>query len=124
LAEILSESNPKISFPFIRALGSIGTRNAVLADALDIALTGKAGTQPKRVTGTVGFAYLWPPFFFAASKRNEAQNLTLDDSLEIYGAEKITGPDGQHLRLILRAEVPSKIAVSLKNVSPSDGTGS
>ncbi len=118
LSAAFQQSHRDINVEIVLGLGSGGAKRAVLQDALNIAVTSKAGKDVETAQGAVVTGYGRTPFVFATFRDNKASGLTSLDILNIYAGKTNTWPDGNRLRLILRPESDSDTEV-LKRMSPA-----
>ena len=107
LSAAFQSSHPGIKVEVVLGLGSNGAKKALMQDALHIAVTSKAGTDPEAVQGGVAIEYGKTPFVFATARDNSAVGLTTVDILNIYSGKTNTWPDGKRFRLVLRPETDS-----------------
>lgn len=118
LIEAFEKSNPNVNVIIVPGLGSGGARKAVLAAAIDLGVTGRAGKAAEKLEGAVAIEYGRTPLIFATSKKNSVSGLTAQEVVDIYNGKIITWPNGERLRLILRPASDSDTAV-LKSISPA-----
>lgn len=118
LTEAFKKLHPNANVVIVPGLGSGGGRRALLAGALDIAVTGKAGEGVEKLEGTVAVLYGRIPVVFATSKKNSASALTTEQIVAIWNGKTTAWPNGQRLRLILRPATDSDTEV-LKSISPA-----
>ncbi len=113
------KENPKAAeVAIVPGLGSGGGKKALMGGALDIAVTSRPGQELEKLDGAVVYLYGRAPFVFAASKKVRASDLKTRDLIDIYNGKKISWPDGERLRLILRPETDSDTEL-LKSISPA-----
>lgn len=117
-ARAFQEKHPEITFRFAPSLGSGGGIKAVLASALDIALSARPVSDDERKQGAASVEYARTPFIFVTSHKGKAWDLTLEQLVSIYAGETKTWPDGAPLRLILRP-VGDVDTAYLKAMSPA-----
>jgi len=118
LADAFKKSHPEAKVIVVPSLGSGGGKRALLAGAIDIAVTSKAGKDTEKLDGAVAVPLGKTPFVFATSKKNPVSALTTQDLVDIWNGKTTAWPDGSRLRLILRPESDSDTEV-LKRISPA-----
>lgn len=118
LAEAFRKSHPEAKIIVVPSLGSGGGRRALLAGAIDIAVTSKAGKDAEKLEGAVAVLLGRTPFVFATSKKNAASALTTQELVDIWNGKTTAWPDGRRLRLILRPASDSDTDM-LKRISPA-----
>lgn len=119
LAQAFQQQDPHIRLIFPPTLGSTGGIKAVLAGAIDLALSSRPLTAEEIQRGAVAHLYARTPLVFATADKQQAAatRFTLNDITRIYGGEITTWPDGKPLRLVVRPEIDYD-AVLLKQMSP------
>jgi phosphate transport system substrate-binding protein len=118
LAGAFKKSHPVKDFVFVYGLGSAGARDALLARAIDVAVTSQPGNRPENMPDATIIKYGQSPFIFATSKSNSASGLTDEEVLAIYSGKVTAWPNGKRLRVILRPDTDSDTVV-LKSISPA-----
>ena len=120
LAQAFQRQDPQIQVVFPSTLGSTGGIKAVLAGAIDIALSTRPLTPKETQGGAVAHLYARTPFVFATPDKQEAAaaHFTLNDIAAIYAGTNSTWPDGSPLRLVVRPESDYDSDL-LKNMSPA-----
>jgi phosphate transport system substrate-binding protein len=117
-AKAFHKKHPEISFRFAPSLGSSGGIKAVLAGALDLALSARPVSDDERKQGAVSVEYARTPFIFVTSHKGKELDLTLDRLVSIYAGETKAWPDGAPLRVVLRPAGDADTAY-LKAMSPA-----
>lgn len=119
LAQAFQKQEPQIHIVFPPTLGSTGGIKAVLAGAIDLAMSTRPPTPEEIQRGAVAHPYGRTPFLFATPDKQEAAaaRFTLNDIAMIYAGKITTWPDGKPLRLVVRPEIDYD-AVLLKQMSP------
>lgn len=102
VAKAFGKRHPEITITFVPSLGSSGGIKAVLAGALDLALSSRPLSDDERKKGAVDVEYATTPFVFVVSRKGAGADLTLENLTAIYGGEMKSWPDGTPIRLILR----------------------
>ena len=117
-AKAFHKKHPEISFRFAPSLGSSGGIKAVLAGALDLALSARPVSDDERKQGAVSAEYTRTPFIFVTSHKGKELDLTLERLVSIYAGETKDWPDGAPLRVVLRPAGDADTAY-LKAMSPA-----
>ena len=117
LGEAFREIHPGIRVELFPGMGSSGAVKAVLAGRLDIGLTGRTLSGEERAQGAIETRYARTPFVFGVNRTLKMTGLTLEGLAAIY-AGKRDWEDGERIRLVLRPQADSDIAV-LKSMSPA-----
>jgi phosphate transport system substrate-binding protein len=117
LSAAFQSAHPGIKVEVVLGLGSNGAKKALLQDALQIAVTSKAGNDSEALQGAVATEYGKTPFVFASARDNSVPGLTTSDIFYIYSGKTNTWPDGKRLRLVLRPETDSDSEM-LQSMSP------
>lgn len=119
LAQAFEQQNPNIRIIFPPTLGSTGGIKAVLAGAIDLAISGRALSPAEIQGGAVAHVYGRTPLVFATPDQHEAAtaHFTLHDFALIYEGKITTWPDGTPLRLVARPRVEYD-NILLKAMSP------
>ena len=120
-ARAFQQKYPEIKFRFAPSLGSSGGIKAVLAGALDLALSVRPVSDDERKQGASSVEYARTPFIFVTSHKGKTWDLTLEQLVSIYIGETKAWPDGAPLRLILRPAGDADTAY-LKAMSPAMDT--
>jgi phosphate transport system substrate-binding protein len=117
VAGAFQKKHPEVTFRFAPSLGSSGGIKAVLAGALDIALSARPVSDDERKQGAISREYARTPFIFVTSHKGKKLDLTLEQLVSVYAGETKAWPDGAPLRLILRPAGDADTAY-LKAMSP------
>jgi phosphate transport system substrate-binding protein len=117
LGTAFKQQHANVDLVVVPGLGSSGGRKALLAGALDVAVTSRPGSGGEKIGGAVAYPYGTSPFIIAVPQRSAVAELSLQDVVDIYGGKKTTWPNGERLRLILRPLADSDSEV-LKSLSP------
>lgn len=107
LGQAFKTQYPQVDIVVVPGLGSGGGRRALMAGALDVAVTARPLAGVERVEGAQAKLYGRSPFILAVAPKTPVVNVTLQDVVEIYGGKKITWSNGERLRLILKPETDS-----------------
>ncbi len=116
LADEFVRTRPDISVVIPDSLGSGGGIKAVLAGALDIALTSRQLKPKEQNAGAKSTRYATTPFVLVTpvSPSNAAPGLTSEELVKAFSGEPVHWSDGTPIRIILRNEKDSstKILIS------------
>lgn len=91
MAQEFAKSGARTEVNVLPAIGSGGAIKAVLAGALEIALTSRPLTRDERERGAVEVEYARTPFLFATSAANPAVNVTRAELAELYSGKRRPG---------------------------------
>ena len=108
LGEAFVKANPGITVEVLPSLGSGGGVKAVLAGAIDLALTSRLLNDKERAAGARETAYATTLTVFITGQNNALTDLTSAGLIEIYGGTRTTWADGSLIRLVLRPESESE----------------
>ncbi|MDP2026104.1 substrate-binding domain-containing protein [Sulfuriferula sp.] len=117
LGQAFNKIHPNVSVVIVPSLGSGGGIKAMLAGAIDLAISGRALKDTERAQGALATEYARTPFVFATGMRNSVSAITTHELVKIYTGETRTWPDGKPLRLVLRPENESDMDI-VKSLSP------
>lgn len=107
LGQAFNKAHPNVNVVIAPNLGSGGGIKAMLAGAIDLAISSRALEQSERAQGALATEYARTPFVFASAMRNNVSAITTRELVKIYKGETRTWPDGKPLRLVLRPESES-----------------
>jgi len=102
LAEAFKKAPNHSRVEILARLGNRGGMTALLAGALDIAVSAQLVTPAQSEQGLRGVELGRTPFVFATSSTNPVAGFTLPELVNIYDGKTLNWPDGSRLRLILR----------------------
>ena len=103
LGEQFRKNHPDITITVLPSLGSSGGIKALLAGALDIAISYKEPSgDEKKSKGLTAVKYAKTPFVFITHKTNKVSNITSQEVVDIYNGNTTFWPDDTPVRLILR----------------------
>ncbi len=117
LADAYRKTHPETKFTVLPSLGSGGGIKAVLAGAIQIAVSARPLETSEASRGASAFEYGRTPFVFAVPSKTKIDAITVKDLVEIYSGARDRWPDGARIRLVLRplGDTDSEI---LKSISP------
>ena len=112
-----SRMHPDVKIDMGKPLGSSGAIKALLAGALDIALTSRPLTDQEMKQGANRMALGKTPVAIIAGRNVAQKGVTTRDLEEIYSGNMRKWPNGEEIRIVLRPheEVETKI---LRGLSP------
>lgn len=102
LGEAYVAAQPGTEITVLPSLGSSGGIKAMLAGAIQIAVTSRALTDTEINAGAVPVAYARTPFVFATASTNTTMGLSLQELVDIYAGKSVHWPDGTRIRLVMR----------------------
>ncbi len=116
LAEEFTARNPDIRVTTVHSLGSGGSIRAVVAGAIDLAVTSRPMNESERKLGAAEMEYARTPFVFAVSAKSKVTAITSADLANIYAGKMVTWADGDPVRIVLRpaSDIDTEI---IKNIS-------
>ncbi len=113
------ERRPRLDADPVRLkLGSNGSLRALAAGRIDLAITGRAPKPGDGEFRTIGFAVT--PQVLASAPRVAPQNLSRRDVVDLFAGRTRQWPDGETVRLVLRAPFESDVTV-LRELAPGMG---
>ncbi len=121
LAKAYQRSHHGVSIRIVPSLGSGGGIRALLAGAIDIALSARPLTRAEEAAGATAYEYGRTPFVFATANPAHAVSLSPARVVAIYAGEARQWPDKTPIRLILRPETDTDTAL-LEEMSPEMDT--
>jgi phosphate transport system substrate-binding protein len=84
------------------SLGSGGGLQALVAGAIDIAVTSRPMTDGERRPGALEIEYARTPFVFAVPSSASISAISTAELADIYAGKSMTWPDGTAVRIVLR----------------------
>lgn len=102
LAAPFAKSSPGSRLHVLPSVGSSGAFKAVSKGAIDVGISARPLRKSEYGLGLVAFPYARTPLVFAAGPRSGAADLTHAEAVRIYRGERLTWPNGERLRLVLR----------------------
>ena len=116
LADAFENANPGTIVEVLPSLGSGGGVKAVLAGAIDLALTSRPLKDKERAAGARETAYATTLTVFITGQNNALTDLTSAGLIEIYGGTRTTWADGSLIRLVLRPTSESEAVLVMTRV--------
>ena len=118
LAGAFEASHPDTRILVLPSLGSSGGIKALLAGAIQVAVSARPLTDAEAAMGAVQLPYGRTPFVFATHTDNPVSDLSLDALVDIYAGNLKNWPDGRRIRLVLRPLGDSDSAM-VRSISPA-----
>lgn len=115
LGGAVTAANPDIRVTVVASLGSGGSIRAVVAGAIDLAVTSRPMNESERDLGAVETEYARTPFVFAISTKSKVTAITSTELAAIYAGKMVKWPDGSPIRIVLRpaSDIDTEIVKSL-----------
>lgn len=109
--------HPQVRITIVPNLGSGGGIKAVLAGAIDLAMTSRTLKEVERQLGAVESEYARTPLVFAVAAKSPVNAITREELADIYAGARTKWPDGTPIRVILRpaSDIDSDM---VKSISP------
>ena len=104
LGEAFGKLSPPTRLEIQPSIGSSGGIKAVLAGALDIAISARPLKEAERTLGALEWAYAKTPLVLTTHKNIRQTELTRAEVIAIYDGTLKTWKDGATLRLVLRPQ--------------------
>lgn len=102
LADAYTAQDADIRVTVLPSLGTTGGIKALLAGAIDIALTLRTLNSTEAAGGATSVEYARTPFVFATAISNPTQEITTAELVDIYLGKQADWPDGGKIRLVIR----------------------
>lgn len=117
LIKAYTKAHPEVCVEMEKPLGSSGAIKALIAGALDIAVSSKILKPEEAAKGANSREYGKTPLTIVTGKKVTKTDITTKELEDIYSGKLRTWPNGEPIRLILRphADVDTKI---LEGLSP------
>lgn len=117
LADAYRKTVPGERISVLPSLGSSGGIKAVLAGAIQVAVSSRRLEPAEASQGASAFEYGRTPFVFAVPLKAEVEAITVKDLVEIYSGARGEWPDGTRIRLVLRPAGEADTDI-VKSISP------
>lgn len=117
LVQEFKKSHADVTVEVPPSLGSTGGIKAMLAGALDVAVSSRPLKAEERSKGAVEHEFGRTPFVFTTPRSTKASGLTTGQLADIYSGKTTTWPDGRQVRLVLRPVGESDTDL-VKSISP------
>lgn len=118
LGDAYRKDHLELKITVLPSLGSTGGIKAVLAGAIQIAVSSRPLKSSETSQGASAFEYARTPFVFAVPLKSLIKDITEKDLVDLYSGTRDRWPDGERIRLVLRpvGETDSDI---VKSISPA-----
>ncbi|MEO5339786.1 MAG: substrate-binding domain-containing protein [Magnetococcus sp. MYC-9] len=111
--------HPDVQFQFVLPpVGSSGAIKALMAQKLDVALSGRPLKKEEESAGLVQAWLGRSPFLFVVQQNAPVTRIGLSDLAEMYAGRQKFWPDGSRVRVVLRPLADADTAL-LKAISPA-----
>lgn len=118
LAAAYTKTHPQTSITVVPSMGSGGGIKALLAGALDLAVSSRALNASENKAGVEAVEYGRTPLVFATATSNKTQGVSTQFLVDAYSGKIDTWPDGHKLRLVMRPLGDSD-SETVKSLSPA-----
>lgn len=118
LAQAYARTRPELRLSVLPSMGSGGGIKAVLAGAIQVALSSRPLSAAEVQAGAVAVEYGRTPFVFATAVGNPVAGITSQNLVDFYAGKADTWPDGSKLRLVLRP-IGDSDSETIKAISPA-----
>lgn len=117
LGDAFSASRPDLRVEVLPSLGSSGGIKALLAGAIDIAVSSRPLKDDERDAGAEAELIARTPLAVVSHLSNRTETITIEELAAMYAGEVVTWPDGTPVRLVIRPkdETDTKL---LRGLSP------
>jgi phosphate transport system substrate-binding protein len=102
LANAYAHEDPGAKVSVLPSLGSGGGIKALLAGAIEIAVSSRALQDKERSQGALELEYARTPFVFATAATTKATGITITEVAGIYSGKIQNWPDGTRVWLVMR----------------------
>lgn len=120
LGDAYRKNHPEAVFVIPPSLGSSGGIKALMAGALDIAISSRPLKEHERAQSLQDVAFFETPFVLAADPQVDKKSISINELEKIYRGEIKSWPDGSRLRLVLRPKIEADTKM-LIGLSPEMG---
>lgn len=120
LGEAFRKVSPQTRIEIRPSIGSSGGIKAILAGALDIAISARPLKEEERALGALEWAYAKTPLVLATHQNSGQTDLTRAQLIAIYDGTLQTWKDGTTARLVLRPEAETDTELLKKYIPGMD----
>jgi len=117
LGEEFARTHPEVAVEVVPSLGSSGGIKAVLAGAVDVAVSSRGIKDEERAAGAEGQPYARTPLAFVTHPATATDGITSAELAAIYAGTMTRWLDGSPIRLVLRPEYETDMK-RLRALSP------
>lgn len=118
LADAYANNQRDAKITVLPNLGSGGGIKALLAGAVQVAVTARPLSEAESKAGATAVEYGRTPFVFATAATNKVNGITTQNLVDFYAGTVNAWPDGSRLRLVLRP-VGDSDSETIKAMSPA-----
>lgn len=118
LADDYRRQVPDTHITVVPSLGSSGGIKALLAGAIQLAVSSRPLSKAELEAGAVALEYGRTPFVFATVAVGKPDGLSSQNLVDIYAGRLLHWPDGSRIRLILRP-IGDSDSETIKAISPA-----
>jgi phosphate transport system substrate-binding protein len=112
VAQDFTRTRGDVTFDVPRSLGSTGGIKALIAGALQIALSARPLVPAERDAGLREIVYARTPLVFVTSKAAAEPGVTREQVLRIYDRRMTHWPDGARIHLVLRPPAETDVTIA------------
>lgn len=108
-------THPGVRIQVLPSLGSGGGVKALVAGALQVAVTSRVLTDDERTKPVRAIEFARTPFVFVVQRNNPVSGASLDEIADAFAGKRKTWPDGQPVRPVLRplSDVDTKLVADI-----------
>ena len=118
LGEVFEKRHAGVTVDVLPSLGSGGGIKAVLAGAIDLAISSRPLKAKERGQGAQASPYTRTALVFATPRGNSETSVTTEQLIDIYSGAQRAWPDGTRIRIVLRPETDTDNTI-LKDSLPA-----
>jgi phosphate transport system substrate-binding protein len=116
LAQAYAKTAPEVGITVLPSIGSSGGIKALLAGAVQLAVSSRVPNENESKAGAVAVEYGRTPFVFATATSSKVTGLTTQNLVDFYSGKLEEWPNGAKLRLVLRP-IGDSDSETIKNIS-------
>lgn len=118
LAQAYAKTKPDAKITVLPSMGSGGGIKALLAGAIQVAVSSRPLSDAESNAGAVAVEYGRTPFVFATATSNKVAGIATQNLVDYYAGKVDEWPDGAKLRLVLRP-IGDSDSEAIKAMSPA-----
>ena len=118
LGQAYAKAQPDAKITVLPSIGSSGGIKALLAGAIQIAVSSRPLSEAESRAGAVAVEYGRTPFVFATAASSKVTGITTQNLLDFYAGKVDQWPDGSKVRLVLRP-IGDSDNDTIKSLSPA-----
>ncbi len=104
LGAAFAKQHPGTTVEVLPSLGSSGGVKALIAGALDLAVSSRELKEPEQAEGAVARLYATTPLAVVTAADTVADAVTTQDLIDMYAGKLLTWPSGEQVRVVLRPQ--------------------